>query len=653
LFLGGNSRLKESPMLSRNRHEWVEAAFLNLSDKELSQTGKNYLGLSLGNKKLVGFLLFIYFVLFVLLCQTAFIQVWHGDYYFNLAEKNRIRLINLVSPRGIIYDTNGIALVENVPSFAVFVTMFDLQADAEKEKTIAWLRQNLAEQETFEESLEKLLLITPKAKEYFEPVLLIEGLEYEKAMAMRIESVNYEGVDIEVTARRNYLNSFQSQKVSSLAHTLGYEGKINSEEYNKLVSRGYLLNDFVGKTGVEAIFEEQLRGKYGKEQIEVDSSGKAVKIIAREEMQKGDNLFLSIDLNMQAKLESIIKNSLAKLNKKKAVAIVMDPRNGKIRSLVNLPSYDNNLFSRGISSVDFDKLITDEDKPLFNRAVSGEYPSGSTIKPVIAAAALEQGIINENSSFLSVGGIRIGEWFFPDWKAGGHGITNVRKALAESVNTFFYIIGGGYGDFEGLGVRKIKEYAELFGLNALTGIDLPNEKAGFLPTPEWKLQTKKEQWYIGDSYHLAIGQGDLLVTPLQVANYISVFANNGILYKPQIIDHYFDQETKNNVAIDSEIIRQDFISDQTLNIVCQGMRQAVTSGSAKILNSLPVTSAAKTGTAQWSTDKNPHAWFAAFAPYNNAEMVIMVLVEEAGEGSAVSAPIAYEFMNWYFREYKK
>ncbi|MCK4554296.1 penicillin-binding protein 2, partial [Candidatus Parcubacteria bacterium] len=280
--------------------------------------------------------------------------------------------------------------------------------------------------------------------------------------------------------------------------------------------------------------------------------------------------------------------------------------------------------------------------------ISGEYPSGSTIKPVIAAAALEEGIISEHTSFTSVGGIKVGQWFFPDWRAGGHGITDVRRAIAESINTFFYYIGGGHQDFKGLGIDRIYKYGELFGLNAQLGIDLAGEVSGFLPTKKWKEETKGERWYIGDTYHLSIGQGDILVTPLQVANYTSVFANGGALYRPHLVKQILSGGDKVFKEVEPVIIRDNFIGDYNIEIVRQGMRRTVTAGSARSLQSVPVAVAGKTGTAQWSSKKNHHAWFTGFAPYDNPEVVITILVEEGGEGSDVAVPIAKEFLEWYF-----
>jgi penicillin-binding protein 2 len=267
---------------------------------------------------------------------------------------------------------------------------------------------------------------------------------------------------------------------------------------------------------------------------------------------------------------------------------------------------------------------------------------------------LEENVINENTSFLSTGGLRIGQWFFPDWKAGGHGITNVRSALANSVNTFFYYIGGGYQDFSGLGLERMVKYEKLFGLDAQTGIDLPGEANGFLPSKDWKLKTKGEAWYIGDTYHVSIGQGDILVTPLQVADYTAVFANGGFLYRPHLIRQVLNSSDQPIAVPDIKPIRSGMVSQKNLEIVRQGMRQTITGGSAQSLQGVSVPVAGKTGTAQWSTTKNNHAWFTGFAPYDKPQIVITILIEQGGEGSSVAVPIAKDVLNWYFdREAKK
>jgi penicillin-binding protein 2 len=377
------------------------------------------------------------------------------------------------------------------------------------------------------------------------------------------------------------------------------------------------------------------------------------KIINEEPAQDGHNLLLSIDLELQQKAEEILRAHLEKNKIEKASLIIINPNNGEVLTMISYPYYDNNDFAQGIKTEAYQELLNNPSQPLFNRAVSGEFPSGSTIKPIFAAGALQEGVISENTSFLSNGGLWIGRWFFPDWRAGGHGLTNVRSAIANSVNTFFYYIGGGYGDFVGLGLDGLVKYSRLFGLGEKTGIDMSGEAAGFVPTREWKEEAKNEAWYIGDTYHFAIGQGDVLATPLQVANYTSVFANGGTLYKPRLVSKILD--SSNNVVEDikPEVVRENFIDEYNMNVVREGMRQTVTSGSARYLNSLPIEVAAKTGTAQWSTVKDTHAWFIGFAPYKNPELAFAILLEEGGEGSSTAAPIAYDILKWYFQEKHK
>ncbi|MFH1610932.1 MAG: penicillin-binding transpeptidase domain-containing protein, partial [Patescibacteria group bacterium] len=321
----------------------------------------------------------------------------------------------------------------------------------------------------------------------------------------------------------------------------------------------------------------------------------------------------------------------------------------EILAMVSCPTYDNNYFTNTLkNSEEITQLITNEKQPLFNRAIQGEYPPGSIFKLVVGAAGLEEGIINRNTRFLSVGGISIGQWFFPDWKGGGHGSTDITKAIAESVNTFFYYTGGGYQDeFGGLGLNRITDYAERFGYGKEQNIDLPGEAKGFLPDQIWKQEVTGRPWYIGDTYHLSIGQGDIIVTPLQIASVTSYFANNGVLYKPHLVKERIDyRNTKYEVK--PEIIKKDIIGQNHTDSIRQGLRDAVIYGSAVYLSDLPVVVAGKTGTAQVGGDKEAHAWFTGFAPYDNPNIVITVLVENGEEGSRIAVPVAKEVLRWYF-----
>jgi len=449
--------------------------------------------------------------------------------------------------------------------------------------------------------------------------------------------------------RKRYLpteSPIDLENLSSLSHVLGYTGKISQKELeaNKKL---YSPLDYMGKSGLELYYEKDLKGIKGSKNIEVDALGREKKISSETLAQDGYNLQLSLDVDLQACAETAIKkhNTVGR-----GSLVAIDPRNGQILALVSYPAYNNNDFAQGVSQEVYQALLNNTNRPLFSRAVSGEFPPGSTFKPVVALGALQEKVINDGTSFLSIGGLNIGQWTFPDWKAGGHGNANVYKAIVESVNTFFYYIGGGFGDFVGLGADKIKQYAVLFGLGEKSGIDLPGEATGFVPDPAWKKNTHDEVWYIGDTYHFAIGQGDLTVTPLQVANYTAAIANGGTLYSPKIVKKIFID--KDNVILEqgSEVIRKDFIDKNYIEMMRKAMRQTVTDGSARFLKDLPFEAAGKTDTAQWSSVKANQAWFAGFAPYNNPEIAITVLIEEGVEGSSTAVPAAKEVLQCYFNK---
>lgn len=646
-----NGRIE--PVYSRG---WAEDVFIS-DNQEKEIIGKNF------NFKNIQLLIIGLFLAFSLLIgRTAWLQIVKREYYYSMAEGNRIRIERIEPNRGVIYDRKMRTLVRNKANFMLYFVPADLPRDETAFNAILDKIKTAAPDLNTEEIKSTITQIDRRSLEAYQPLFIIDNIEYEKAMSLYLETANWSGVILTNKTAREYLfspainqNSNPSEQANyllSLSHVLGYTGKINQVELEKYGDE-YLPIDYIGKMGIEYFWENELRGRSGKKQIEVDALGKEVKMLGEAEAVPGNNIVLSVDLDAQLKLEEIIKKHLAKVKASKASGIIMDPNNGEILAMVSLPAFNNNTFAQGITQQEYDMLVNHPDKPLFNRAVSGEYPSGSTIKPIMSAAALEAGIINEHTTFISTGGIRIGQWFFPDWRAGGHGLTDVRRAIAESINTFYYYIGGGYNDFQGLGVERITEYEKLFGLGVQTGVDLAGEASGFLPSKEWKEKTKGEKWYIGDTYHLSIGQGDILVTPLQVAAYTCVFANGGQLYRPHFIHQLGIGDGSAMQTIKEMPVRENFIKDYNINIVRQGMRQTVTSGSARRLNTLPVTSAGKTGTAQWSEKKNYHAWYTGFAPYEEPEITITILVEEGGGGDEVGVSIAQEFLQWYFGEYKQ
>ncbi|MFA6391371.1 MAG: penicillin-binding protein 2 [Patescibacteria group bacterium] len=609
----------------------------DLPDSKYSSTA---LKVSVELSKLRVFFLILLVGIIILLLRSVWFQIFRGSYYREVSDGNRIRIETIKARRGVIYDRNGELLVRNIPNFALNIIPADLPDDKiERQQTYEYLAQVL------DIPVNEIQTAVEKAPSFsYEPVTLKEYIDYNIALQLQIISKSKAGISLTMRDSREYTYP------EIAAHLIGYTGKISEEQYAGSLTGEYLLTDYVGKTGIETYYEELLKGIDGKKRIEVDSLGKEKKIVASQEANSGENLTLTIDIGLQKVLFDSITEITTRIGAPGGSAVALDPRTGEVLALVNVPSYDSNAFIRGLLPEEFNNLLNDPSRPLFTRTITGQYPSGSTIKPVIAAAALEEGIIDGSTSVLSVGGFEAGPQFFPDWKAGGHGQTDVRKAIAESVNTFFYLIGGGNEEIDGLGLERIVNYAKLFGVGEKSNIDLPGESTGFLPTEEWKLETKGERWYLGDTYHLAIGQGDILVTPLQVANYMAAIANGGTLYKPYLLQYVTSSDSNISSKIQPSIIRNNFVKPQNLKIVREGLRQAVTSGSAAGMQSLPVSSAGKTGTAEFGVSNKTHAWYVGFAPYETPEIVIAVLIEEGGEGSSVALPVARDALNWYFRK---
>jgi penicillin-binding protein 2 len=399
-----------------------------------------------------------------------------------------------------------------------------------------------------------------------------------------------------------------------------------------------MRTDDIGKTGIEQSYESMIRGIPGERKVEVDAMGRPRAVVEEHDPVDGSDVRLTIDLALQKVTEAALRKEPDLAHVSRGSAIVMDVKTGALLAAVSWPSYDNNIFTGNVSSTLYSGLLNDPNQPLFPRAWAGQFPSGSVIKPLIASAALQEGVITPNTTVLSTGGIHVGPWFFPDWKAGGHGTVNVRSALAWSVNTFFYYVGGGYDTFRGLGVGKLSTWMKNFGLGSALGLDIAGEAQGHVPTEDWKLATKGERWYIGDTYNLSIGQGDLLVTPLQIARVTASIANGGTMVVPHFVEGRNGTPSQVGINLDA------------LAVVRSGMRDTVVYGSGRRMSSLPFTSAGKTGTAQWRSDKPNHAWYTGFAPYENPEVVVTVLLEEGVEGSSTAVPVAYDIMKEWWNE---
>ncbi len=627
---GSFGRLSQAP----------SAVIEDVPDENAGQaSGAAYLGLSVSDLRIRIFFAIIGAALLFVFLRAIQVQVFQGEHYRQLAEGNRSRVEWQPSKRGIIYARDGSALVRNVPDFTATISPADLPKNqAERKRLIARVAEIVQGAPIDIENAVADPKIGPLGA-----VVVGEHLSHDQAVLIQIENGKYPAVALNMGTRREYSDT---DKVNSLSHIIGYEGRVTPSDVTTANS-SYLASDLIGKSGLERSYEGLLRGSYGKTVLEIDAAGNKKSTISEEGPVDGSDLVLSVDVGLQKQAEQFLKDGLRAAGKTRGSLIVMQPQTGEILAMVSEPAFDSNSFARGISAADFQKLSDNPDRPLFPRAIAAALPSGSTFKPIIAAAALQEKLITPETTVLSTGGIQVNKWFFPDWKAGGHGETNVTKALAESVNTFFYAIGGGWQDIAGLGVDRIIAYARKFGMGSKLGVDLAGEGAGFLPSKDWKKQAKGESWYVGDTYHLAIGQGDLLVTPLQIAEMTSVFANGGKLIRPRVVNAVTTSDGGRRL-IAPDVIDPQVVSPDVVDTVRRGLRQTVTAGSARSFDTLPVAVAAKTGTAQWSTTKPTHAWFTSFAPYNDPKVVVTVVIEEGGEGSQTAAAVARRFYAWYF-----
>jgi len=572
----------------------------------------------------------------VLLAQLLHLQITLGAFNRTLAQGNRLRDRTIPAPRGVIYSSNGTALVTNDASFSLEIYPLDLPKKG-------------ADRDAFYKNLSTVIQIPQEeiknkvegqGSSQAAPVVLKENIDRDSALLLETKITNSPGVVIGINPVRDY------KQITGLSQIIGYVGKVTEAELKN--NPQFQMNETVGKDGLEKTYEEYLKGKDGSDLIEVDSHGRAQRTISNLAPQPGDSLTLTINNDLEEEMAKALQAGLDSAGVKAGAAVAMDPKTGAILGMVSLPTYDNNVFTGGVSQDEYQKLVSDPNQPMFNRAISGTYPSGSTIKPTIAAAGLQDGVITENTTINDTGEIKVGNYVYPDWKA--HGLVDVRKAIAVSANVFFYAVGGGWDKIKGLGVQKLHDYLASFGFGKKLGIDLPGEANGLVPDPNWKTKVQHQSWYLGDTYHMSIGQGDMLVTPLQMVNSVAAIANGGSLLKPYIVQKITDQDGKVVTTTQKTVINSNFINDSNLQIVREGMRNCVDAsyGSGRALSSLPIAVAAKTGTAQFGSEGKTHAWMTAFAPYNDPQIAIAVIVEGGGEGYASAGPVVQNIFNWYF-----
>lgn len=614
----------------------------------LAQKKEEELGISekkfevpLSQRTLQGFLVISLILIFTLFGKNFQLQVNEHKNLSALAEGNKFKIYQIRAERGVVYDRAGNQLVWNIPSFDLVLDIRDLPKDEDEKLKVLKEVSGI-----IKKSLEELKIKIEKSEN--SQVLISENLSHQALIILETKIDELPGFKIE----RNWIKDYK--KGESFAHLIGYTGKITAIEL-KENPENYSMFDWVGKDGIEKSYEQVLRKNPGKLRVERDALGN---IISKEVIQfpeSGKSLVLWLDLELEKKIKTELEKQLQIVGSKKAAAVAIDPKTGGVLALVSLPSFDNNLFNKGSDPEALANLLKDPQESLFNRVIAGQYPTGSTIKPLIASAALEEKIISPEKLIYDPGQIEIPHRYnpeivytFKDWMV--HGWTDIRKAIAESCNVYFYTVGGGYGDQEGLGPTRIKKYLELFGWGETSKIDLPGEQKGLIPSPAWKKEVIKEPWWDGNTYYLSIGQEYILATPIQVATSFVAIANGGKLFQPQVVHKIVDSEKNLVEEIKPQILRENFIDPKNLQIVREGMRQAVTTAEmpSYILNFLPVKAASKTGTAETSREDYYHNWVTVFAPYEDPQIVLTIMIENVRGMQAATLPVAKAVLEWYF-----
>jgi penicillin-binding protein 2 len=634
-----------NPQTPPGRVTGLKSGPLNFTDP-VSGLEQAVEGESIPNRSFKGLWGFLVLTVALLTFQCYQLQIKHGHSNQALSEGNSVRILTQTADRGLITDFSGTVLAQNSRQIALAINPQTLPVKpAERQEVYRLIKEKAGLDEETMQFIERNRLKSGGA------FVVKQNLSKEESLLFQEWFANLPGVVMLEVPIRHYAD------LPSLGHILGYVGPVDEDD----LRQGYTMNERIGKSGVEKTYNPQLQGQAGKVKAVVNAFGEVVPSFAAEvvtPVQAGSTLRLSIDSRLQNIAAQALRNEMERRTKKYGELkqfggsiVVLDPATGAVRAMVSLPDYNNNWFGQGITTKQYEELLSSPANPLLNRAIAGQFPPGSTIKPLIASAGLQAGVITARTEMVTPEAIYIGQFRFPDWKT--HGLTNTRKAIAESNDIFFYAVGGGWEErkFRGLGIESLNRYLGEFGLGQPTGIDLDGEAKGLLGNASWKRENLDEPWYIGDTYHASIGQGFTLATPLQMAAATAVIANGGTLWKPQLGWSVLDPETQQETLLPHTVLRKDFIAPHHLQTVREGMRQTVESGSARPLNTLKVKSAGKTGTSEFNNDKKlTHAWYTGFAPYENPELVFAILIEAGGDSYESSVPVAEEILRGYFNE---
>lgn len=568
-----------------------------------------------------------------LLLRLGWMQILQGAQYKQVAEQNRIRQISAQAPRGTIYDRNGAPIVANRPSFAISIILSEYTHPDVSTPLLSSLT-GVAVNE-----IEQML---QAGQEFpYSPIRVKRDVD-EALIAKVQERKSYlPGVVVEALPVRHYVYN------QLAAHMLGYLGRISEDEYAIRKEQGYSPNDLVGKAGIERLWEDHLRGIDGGLQVEVNAMGEEVGVVGDKAALPGKAIVLTLDANLQKVAEAALAAQVqtSKNNGEPAkggAVVVLDVRTGGILALVSNPAYDPNVFIGGVSQKDWAAIINNSNNPLSNRAIQNAYPPGSVFKIVTAAAALESGVTTGQEVFVDKGVYVLQGWSFYGWDPKGLGKLTLPDALAFSSDPVFYELG------RRVGADNLASYALTFGFGKLTGIELPGEEAGVVPTEEWKQELYGEQWYPGETLIAAIGQGYYNATPLQQAMMLMAVANGGVVYKPRLVDKLLTADGALLEQTQSQVLRTIYLRPDVWDIIRQGLVAVTTRGTgSSVFEGFAVKVAGKSGSAETGRGTT-HSWFACYAPADNPEIAVAVLVEEGGEGSVAAAPVTRKVLEAYF-----
>ena len=588
-------------------------------------------------QRLIVVMLCVSMAALVLIMRLVYLQIIKGQEYRRMSLNNSIRLQSIDAPRGVIFDRHGDLLVDNRPSFDLYISLKDARPVDETLGRLA-MHASLVK----EELADRVAGVRGAAT--YRPQLLKRDIGRNALAVVASHGYDLPGIDLQIQQLRNYIHS------GLAAHLLGYIGEINTKELKQEIYADNRAGDLVGKFGIEKSLESYLHGERGGRQVEVNANGQVVRVLQTVPARNGYNVYLTIDSRLQQRAEELLQD-------KSGAVIAMDPNSGEVLALASSPAFDQNDFITGLSTEKWRALIENPDRPLNNKAIQGEYPPASTYKIINALAGLQEGVINEHDIFFCPGYYRFGNRSYRCWRRGGHGPVNLNKALAESCDVYFYQVG------ERVGIDRLAWYAKAAGLGSHTGIELDHESKGLVPTAAWKKKRFGIPWQPGETLSVAIGQGFNLVTPLQMAVFTAAVANGGLRYRPTLVKQVVSGNGEEILGNTPQVAGRLPVSPANLALVKKGLWEVVQGerGTARIARLKGIDISGKTGTAQVVNREKieeseegatarkylDHAWFVAYAPSENPQLAIAVIIEHGEHGSSAAAPVARELIKTY------